>query len=270
MRRLAPALLLTAVTLAGCTAAPPAALSPSASPSAVDAVAIPSATQTPSERTYLSELDISVPLIDADGYGMVVDLKHRITSATVDATSEKPGETSVLLGIDDEYMVTNATEGRTLPFPVGRGMTSPLGQAQFNLWAGWPMDSTICQYGQTIRRGAPVTSEDGEHCIVMVSFGRIASDLAAGERRELEVFRGSPNGLGDAGVAKIPESEGPSVREQLITAPVYYLTFNGSDGLTRFTDLCDDPLEDGYRVVWSSTGSCTSVIPIRAKGYPDF
>ncbi len=268
MRRIAPALLLTAIALAGCSSAVPAEPSPMPSETLTTPTPIPS--PTPTVPTYLSELNALIPLTDVDGYTFTVDIDHRVVSAAVDPSGDKPGETSVQLELADVYTVTNTTPGRDVLFPAARGMTSPHNQAQFNLWAGWPMESVICQNGRGVIQGQPIATDGSGHCAIMLSFGRISTDLAVGETRELEWYRGAPNGAGDAGLSQMPEPEGPSIREQLIEPPIYIVTFNGVDATTRFASACSEGFGGGYRAVWSSTGDCTSVTPIRAKGYPQF
>lgn len=267
MRRFTPVLLLALVALAGCSAAVP----PEPTPTRVDERSTPTPTPspTPTGPTYLSELNASIPLTDVDGYTFTVDIDHRVVSAAVDPSGDKPGETSVQLELADEYTITNTTPGRDVLFPAARGMTSPLNQAQFNLWAGWPMDSVICQNGKGVIQGQPISTEGGGHCAIMLSFGRISTDLAAGETRELEWYRGAPNGAGDAGLAQMPELEGPSIREQLVEPPIYVVTFNGVDATTRFASACSEGFGNGYRAVWASE-TCAGVTPIRAKGHPQF
>ncbi|MBW8763710.1 MAG: hypothetical protein JF592_14195 [Microbacterium sp.] len=215
-------------------------------------------TEEPEPSPEPGDLQMTIPATDEDGYSMDVEVHSRFLDVVVDPSSDKPGETSVIIEATTSISVANTTPSRTLELASMSGVTYPQDRPFIQLFAVYSADSRACAFDVDIF-GKP--AEDGRACRIPVAYGRILGDFAIDGEEELTVYRGFlPQGF-KPGLGMVPEAEAEAVRAALEAPAGFQVEILGGGDSYRWISVCDDEEpEYGVRaslaVLWSTSGTC--------------
>lgn len=189
-------------------------------------------TEAELEASYISRLDQTFSVTDAEGYTFDLVVNFGLVGVTADPSSQSPGFTAATREMSLGMAIENTTSQRDLMFEEVSGIVSPLDLPTFLFSAAFNAGNPVCT----------LVFESDEDCEWALGFGRMENGqtVAAGRRYVLEAWSGKPNG-GDASILlqNIPEAAWDQVQSHLSSPDGYRITYSGGDH-RRFTSVCGE------------------------------